>query len=263
MFVDINANIGHWPFKKLRYNTCASLLKRMNQFGVDISVLSSLNGIFYKNTHSANEELYDEIRSDKAFAKRFIPFAIINPVYAGWRDDLHTCIKKMGMKGVRIYPQYHDYDVTEAPVIELVKMARDYDVPVAFTMRMVDSRQASWMDLPMAKEWNPRHFIPLMKEVPDAKYMFLNISNGMGVTGADKDFFKTTKYLIDTSGRSIDIVRDFLNDYGKANFAFGTHAPILDYLSGMLRIEYLNNEEATATEKEMLRSGNAKRFLKI
>ena len=64
MLLDINSYIGHWPFKRLRYNTCASLLERMNQFGVDVSVISSLNGIFYKNTQSSNEELHEEIGSD-------------------------------------------------------------------------------------------------------------------------------------------------------------------------------------------------------
>ena len=261
MFVDINANVGHWPFKKLRYNTCASLLKRMNQFGVDISVVSNLNGIFYKNTQSANEELYDEIRSDKTFAKRIIPFAIINPVYAGWRDDLHTCVKKMGMKGIRLHPLYHDYDVTEAPVIELVKMARDYGVPVAFTMRMVDSRQRSWMDLP--KESAPRDYLAIMKAVPDAKYMLLNICNGFAFNKEERTVLDKANYLFDTSGRSLDVVRDFLKNFGKDKFAFGTHAPILDYLSGMLRVEYLNSDEVTEAEKEMLRSGNALKFLNL
>jgi len=261
MFIDVNANVGHWPFKKLRYNTCASLLRRMNQFGVDVSVVANMNGVFYKNTQSANEELYDEIRSDKAFSRRFVPFAIINPVYAGWRDDFHTCIKKMGMKGVRLHPLYHDYDVTEAPVIELVKMARDFDVPVAFTMRMVDSRQRSWMDL--LKESTVKDYIPIMKEVPDAKYLLLNICNGTGLTNEERAVLNKTNYMFDTSGRSIDVVRDFLKNFGKDRFAFGTHAPILDYLSGMLRIEYLNNDEVTAEEKEMLRSGNARKLLKI
>lgn len=263
MFIDINANVGHWPFKKLRHNTCELLLQRMNRYGVDVSVISNLNGIFYKNTQSANEELYDEIRSSKKFANRFVPFAILNPVYGGWKDDFKTCFTKMGMKGLRLYPQYHDYDVNEPPVIELVKMARDHNVPVAFTMRMIDSRQASWMDLPRAKEWSPRNYMPLLREVPDAKYLFFNISNGIPLNADEKALLKRTDFMFDTSGRSIDVVRNFLQEYGKDRFAFGTQAPILDYLSGMLRVEYLNADEVTPAEKEMLRSGNAKRFLGI
>jgi hypothetical protein len=70
MLIDINAHVGHWPFKQLKYNTCAALLERMNKFGVDISVVSNLNGVFYKDTQAANEELYDEIKSGKRFAGR-------------------------------------------------------------------------------------------------------------------------------------------------------------------------------------------------
>ena len=147
MLIDINASIGHWPFMHLRYNTCDGLLGRMNQFGVDISVVSNINGIFYKNTQSANIELHDEIKSERRFSDRFLPFAIINPIYAGWRDDLEFCMNKMGIKGVRLYPKYHDYEMTDPSLIELVKRARDHGLPVVFTMRMVDSRTRSWMDI--------------------------------------------------------------------------------------------------------------------
>ena len=88
MLIDINAYIGHWPFMQLRYNTCEALSDRMSHFGVDVSVISNLNGIFYKNTQSANEELYQEIRSLRRNKDRFMAFAVINPIYAGWRQDL-------------------------------------------------------------------------------------------------------------------------------------------------------------------------------
>jgi len=70
----------------------------MDRYGVDISVVSNMNGIFYKNTQPANEELYEEVMSDRRFRKRLIPFGIINPVYAGWKDDLEICINSLGMK---------------------------------------------------------------------------------------------------------------------------------------------------------------------
>ncbi|MBC7885838.1 MAG: amidohydrolase, partial [Saprospiraceae bacterium] len=103
MLIDINAYTGHWPFRQLKYNTCKTRLQQMNQFGVDISVISNLNGIFYKNTQSANEELYEELKSDRHFRDRFIPFAVINPMYSGWQDDLKASVEKMGMKGLRLF----------------------------------------------------------------------------------------------------------------------------------------------------------------
>lgn len=268
MLIDINAYVGHWPFQQLKYNTCEALLERMNKFGVDISVISNLNGIFYKNTQSANEELYEELKSNRRFKDRFIHFAVINPIYAGWREDLNTSVNKLGVKGVRMYPKYHDYGIIDPESIELVKRVRDHGLPVAFNFRMVDSRQRSWMDIDYVvgtakREWNLKDIIPIIKAVPDAKYMILNYANAAVLTPEEMNIIKNANVLIDTSGRTITNMSDFLNLYGKEKFAFGTHSPILDYLTGQLRIESLNPDEADEATKELLRSGNAKRFLSI
>ena len=91
MLIDSNAYIGHWPFRKFEYDTLDALLERMKEFGTDQSVVSNLNGIFYKNTQAANEELYMAIHSKKTYQDRIIPFAVINPIYSGWRDDFEEC----------------------------------------------------------------------------------------------------------------------------------------------------------------------------
>ena len=276
MLLDINAYVGHWPFKQLKYNTCRKLLERMNEFGVDVSVISNLHGVFYKNTQSANEELYDEIKSDSGFRDRFIPFAVINPIYAGWRDDLEISITKMGMKGLRLYPKYHDYELTDPAFIELVKRARDRGLPVALDIRMVDSRQRSWMDIPVfeenasvkydisTKEWTLESIIPIVSEVTDAKYIFVNLANSMELKNEDMELFKKTDILFDTSGRAIrgdNTLCELLKRFGKEKFAFGTHSPILDYLTGRLRIESM--DEADEEMKNLLRSGNAIKFLGV
>lgn len=261
MLLDINAYVGHWPFKQLQFNTCGSLLERMNEFSVDVSVISNLNGIFYKNTQPANKELYDEIKSNKKFQDRFLPFAVINPTYAGWKDDLTASVDTLGMKGIRLYPKYHDYEITDAPCIELAHIARDRGLPIALSLRMVDSRQRSWMDI--ESEWELKDIIPLVKEVPDAKYMILNVANSTKLTEDEVKLIKQTDILLDTSGRALTNLCELLEQFGKEKFAFGTHAPILDYLTGLLRIESLRESEADEATKALLRFGNAKRFLRI
>lgn len=266
MLIDINAYVGHWPFMQLKYNTCEALGQRMDKFGVDVSLISSLNGIFYKNTQSANKELYDEIKASKRYRDRLVPFAVINPIYAGWRQDMETCLSKMGMKGIRLYPQYHDYEMNDPSLIELVKRARDMGVPVAFNYRMVDSRQRSWMDVDYVAytpkpEWSLKDIMPIIRAVPDAKYIILNVANSMSLDKNDTDVFQKAQVLIDTSGRSLTDLGSLLKTQGSERFAFGTHSPILDYLTGMLRIEALRDDEADASVKDLLRSGNAKKFI--
>lgn len=261
MLVDINAYVGHWPFLQLQYNTCKGMLERMDRFGVDLSVISNLNGIFYKNTQAANEELHEELRSDRRFADRFIPFAVINPTYAGWRDDLSKCMDTMGMRGVRLYPQYHDYALTDPSCIELVQRMRDRRLPVAFTLRMVDFRQRSWMDID--KEWAVKDILPIITTVPDAVFMILNVANGASLSDADTDTLRKTNLLMDSSGRALSDLPALLARYGAEKFAFGTHAPVLDYATGLLRIEALTDAEVDQQTKERLRSGNAKRVLNL
>lgn len=261
MLIDINASVGHWPFRKTYFRSCKDLLARMNKYGVDISVVSNINGIFYKDTQAANEELYQEIGSDRSFRKRFIPFAVINPIYAGWKDDIEICRNEFAFKGIRLYPQYHDYEITDPACIELVKHARDLGLITAFTIRMVDSRPRSWMDL--SKEWKLGDVMPIIKEVPDAKYFILNVSDGMMVKDEDELIIKKSHLLFDTSGKNISNLGELINKFGKNKFAFGSHSPILDYLTGLLRIEALRDEEVDETVREMLRSGNARSYLGI
>jgi uncharacterized protein len=261
MLLDINASVGHWPFQHFNYNTCETLLERMNRCGVNISVISNLNGIFYKNTQAANEELYSEIKSNRRFHERFIPFAVINPIYAGWKDDLNTCASEFGMKGIRIYPLYHDYELTDPSCIELVKSARDRNLVVALTLRMIDSRARSWMDI--QKEWNLKDIIPIVKAVPDAKYMILNLANGIELNDEESSLIKNCDLIFDTSGRSVTSLGGLLKTFGNGKFAFGTHSPILDHLTGQLRIESLRESEADEKTKELLRSTNAKKMLGI
>jgi predicted TIM-barrel fold metal-dependent hydrolase len=261
MLIDINANIGHWPFRQTVCNTCGDLLERMDQSGIDLSVVSNMNGIFYKDTQASNEELYKEINTDPRFRDRFLPFGIINPIYGGWQRDLDICAGEMGMKGIRLYPKYHDYELTDPACIELVTMARDRGLVVALTLRMDDSRSRSWMDLDY--EWKLEDVIPIMKKVPDAKYLVLNIANGIHLKDEDTEFFRNSNVVFDTSGRNIYNLSELLNKFGKEMFAFGTHSPILDYVTGLLRIESLRDTEADSATKELLRSGNARRILGI
>jgi len=259
MLIDSNAYIGHWPFRKFEYNTLEALSGRMKEFGTDVSVVSSLNGVFYKNTQNANEELISAIQSKRAYRDRFIPFAVINPIYGGWKDDFKVCSSTMGMKGIRLYPKYHDYDISNPACIELVKMSRDKGLPVVFDLRMVDRRTSSWMDID--KEWSLKDVAPIVRAVPDAKYLIVNVANSTALSAEDTALFKKTALLMDSSGRNMVDWTDLFKRFGTDHFCFGTQSPILDYFTGLLRIESLRENEADESTKELLRSGNIKRML--
>lgn len=262
MLIDGNAYIGQWPFKKFKYNRADTLLRRMKEFGTDISVVSNLDGIFYKNTQPANEDLYEIMGSKKTYGNRFIPLAVINPNYAAWRQDFEVCVGQFGMKGIRLYPQYHAYDITDPSCVELVKLSRDRGLPVVFSLRMVDKRTSSWMDL--ENEWSLKDIVPIVRAVPDAKFMIVNVANSTALNDDDLEILRKANVMMDTSGRLLEgWPNPLLTKFGREKFCFGTHSPILDYFTGLLRIEALKKDEADDATRDLLRSENIKKFIGI
>jgi len=88
MIVDVNAYLGHFAFRRLRNNTATSLLTLMDSKGIDKAVVSIAAAITYRNAQAGNEEVAAEISGHR---DRLIPFAVIDPFYAGWQDDLKAC----------------------------------------------------------------------------------------------------------------------------------------------------------------------------
>ena len=126
---------------------------------------------------------------------------------------------------------------------------------------MVDSRQRSWIDI--EEEWDLKDIVPIIKAVPDAKYIFLNLTNSIKLNEEEEMLLKSANMVVDTSGRSVNAFQELISRFGKEKFAFGTHSPILDYMTGLLRIESLRDSEADENTKILFRSGNAKRILGI
>jgi len=269
MLIDINAYIGNWPYRGLRGNTLSSMLQRMDKFGVDKTVVANLNGLFYVDVQQANEELYAAMRSNDAYKSRFIPFATINPILPWWKDSLEECHKKFGMKGIRLYPIYHQYKITDNSCIELVKAARDRNMPISIPLRMIDLRERSWLDVDNALTYND--IASLVSKVPDAQYMVLEarLTDGQErTTEQTVKILQAADILFDTSrssgvpvkGPNSETLQYLLNTFGPKKVAFGTETPFVDYCSPFIRVAV--HKEADAATKDLIWSGNARRMLK-
>lgn len=269
MLIDMSAYVGHWPFRNLRGNNLEALLTRMNKFGVDKTVVSNLNGMFYVDSQIANEELHAEILSNPLFKDRFIPFAVINPVLPWWKDSLKISREEYGMKGIRIYPMYHHYKLTDDICVKMVEAARDLDMPVSIALRMTDLRERSWLDADQALNYND--IAALVKKVPDAKYMVLDarVTDGQEPTTSESlEILKKADILFDTSrgsgtpvkGPNSESLKYLVDNFGAGRLAFGTETPFVDYCSPFFRLGVF---EADEKSKQLIWSGNVKRMLKI
>ena len=146
MTIDVNAYLGHFAFRRLRHNTAATLLALMDSKRIDKAVASSASAITYRNAQAGNEEVAEEVKGHR---DRLIPFAVINPSYAGWQDDLKTCHEDFGMTGLRLYPKWHNYSLSDRCCLDLVNAATERGMIISIPLRAEDKRQRSWLvDVP-------------------------------------------------------------------------------------------------------------------
>ena len=137
IIIDVNAYIGHYPFRKTKYKTAADLIGQMDGFGIDKCCAASLNAIYYKDCMQGNEELLEEI---KPYADRLIPFCVINPDYNGAQKDFILCVEKLGFKGLRLFPKQHGYSLDGESAVGLLRLAGEMGIPVHIPIQLEDLR---------------------------------------------------------------------------------------------------------------------------
>ncbi len=252
MIVDTNAYLGPFAFRQLRHNTADGLLRLMDEKQIDRAMVSSAIAVTYRNPQSGNEELAAAVERHR---DRLIPFAVINPSYAGWLDDLQVCHEKLGMKGLRLYPEWHNYALSDECLLALVEEAAKRKMIVSIPIRVEDSRQQSWLvdipDVPLAE------IVALLKACPKTKFILLN---GIGYTGSP--FGKSAgglpaNYFLEISRLSATLADELgtlLAAVGPERLVFGSGMPFKYPDPALLKLEVLDAHEEV---KEKIRSGNA------
>jgi predicted TIM-barrel fold metal-dependent hydrolase len=143
MIFDVNAWLGSWPFRSLRDNTPQQLVARLRKAGVAGAAVSQIEAIFHRNVQPGNERLAEAVEPYRGV---LVPIATINPTYVHWEDDLRACHETLGMKGVRLFPEYHGYPIDGPLARRVVAACQERGLPVQIPHRMEDMRQRHYLD---------------------------------------------------------------------------------------------------------------------
>ena len=256
MIIDVNAYLGHFAFRQLRHNTAASLLHLMDAKRIDQAVVSSASAITYRNAQAGNEEVFAEVKSHR---DRLIPFAVINPFYAGWQDDLKICQEDFGMRGLRLYPKWHNYQLSDRCCLDLVTAATGRGMVISIPVRAEDNRQRSWLanvpDVPLDE------LAALVKTCPKARFVLLN---GLGYAKSPlgrQDNGLPANYLLEISRLSALLdneIGQLLAGLGAARLVFGTGMPFSYPDPALLKLEVL---PASKEDKEKIGGQNLAQWL--
>jgi len=258
MIIDVNAYLGHFAFRRLRHNTAASLLALMDAKKIDRAIVSSAGAITYRNTQAGNEELAEEVRGH---SDRLLPFAVVNPFYAGWQDDLRICHEQFGMKGLRLYPKWHNYQLSSGCCRELITAATERGMIISIPIRAEDNRQRSWLlnvpDVPL------NEIVELVKAYPKACFILLN---GAGYTRCPlgrKNNGLPPNYAIGLSRLTAVLANELgqlVTNLGTERVMFGTGMPFNYPDPALVKLEVLDVSES---DKEKIHWQNATTWLRL
>jgi uncharacterized protein len=256
MIIDFNAYLGHYAFRRLRHNTAPELLRLMEARSIDKAVVSSASAITYRNPQPGNEEVAEEVSRHR---DRLIPFAVINPFYAGWQDDLKACHEELGMKGLRLYPKWHNYSFSDQQCRGFLNAATEREMVVSIPIRAEDSRQRSWLvdvpDIPLSE------IASLVQAFPKARFVLLN---GLGYLSSPlgrKESGLPANYLIEISRLDSLLANEIgqlIASLGTDRLVFGTGMPFSYPDPALLKLEVLT---ANQEDKEKIYWRNAARWL--
>lgn len=255
MIIDINASLGHYPFRSLRHRTAPELIGLMDRHGIDRAVVSSLPAVFYRDAHRGNEELWAETRDHRA---RLIPVATVNPKYVGWERDLAEAVEKWGMKIVTLLPEHHGYSLADESGRAALEKIAAYGLPVMLTQRLEDRRQRHAWD--RAEDLELNALLAAARAHPRLRFLLVNWVGLDGVKLAAAGL--KGRCLIDFARLQVVFRKEvpkLIETMGVESIAFGSHMPF-DYVAPAL-VKLANVQLQRPADYERIAWRNAARFL--
>lgn len=236
MIIDACAFVGSHPFVRSRNNSVDDLLRLMDKAGIDRAAVSPLAGAFYQNAQEANEEIHADVRKH---ADRLMLVAAVNPAYPGWEQDVMRSRDALSAVGIRLFPNYHAYDLTSPEVSALVVQAGDLRLPVFVQVRLWDERQHPPMCMapavPVAK------VADLANAHPQTRFV-LSMARYGEITSALKQTAEVGNLFADVAGVQgpTNCMRKLIADVGSHRLLFGAELMLQYALPARYKVDHAN-----------------------
>ncbi|MBQ6326524.1 MAG: amidohydrolase family protein [Clostridia bacterium] len=124
--IDSNVFFGRWPFRRAGFDDMGPIRERCKKNGVDGMLVASVDSIFYEDPFEAELELHRRLAGQGDAWHVYT----VNPLAAGWREDLDTAVRDFGVVSLKIYPGYHPYSLQGPEIAGVCEAAGAYGLPL-------------------------------------------------------------------------------------------------------------------------------------
>lgn len=250
--IDANVSLFQWPFRRLPLDETDRLRAKMAQLGVESAWAGSFEGVLHRDVASVNARLAEACAR---FGGRLVPFGTVNVSLPDWEEDLRRCHEVHRMPGIRLFPNYHRYTFADPPARRLLQLAAQRKLVVQIAVTMEDVRTQH--PLASVPDVDVRPLAEALTGATRARVMLLNA--GRAVPAATAKSLAALGVYFDTSRvEGVAGVGAFVRSLPRGRVVFGTHAPFLNYETGVLKVY---ESGLTAQEAAALLGENARTFL--
>jgi uncharacterized protein len=254
VIVDTNVNLFRWPFRRLSGDDSAALVARLRKHNVSQAWAGSFDGVFHKDIASANARLTKDCRTYGQGL--LLPFGSINPKLPDWQDDLRRCHEEHKMRGIRLHPNYHGYELQDPAFAELLKLAAARGLIVQLALCMEDERtQHPLMRVP------PVDLTPLAdlaRAEPTLELVVLNCYPQIPPDQVDR-LAPAGNVCIELSMlERVGAVARLIERVTLDRVLFGSHSPFFYFESAALKVQ---ESGLSDVQKRAVLEGNARRLM--
>ncbi len=227
-FVDTNVSLLRWPFRRLPLDETEKLVVKLRQLSIGRAWAGSFEGVLHRDLAGVNARLAAECSS----YPELIPVGTVNVNLPGWEDDLEQCISRHRMPAVRLYPNYHGYELADPRLGDLLRRVSKAGRLVQIAVALEDTRTQH--PLVRVDDVNTAPLASWLRKVPDVRVQLL----GHRLRGKVlEQLAPIEQVLLDTSRvDGTDSIARLVETVGADRVMYGSHAPFLIPEAALIRV---------------------------
>lgn len=228
--------------------TVDGLLKNMDEFGVDISVVQTIV------TKAKNTEVQN-IWAKEISCDRIISFGGIHPKTDDYKRDIdHIC--SLGLPGIKFHPEFQQFHIDDPKMLKMYDYALSKGLIILFHAGEDPSYQPPFHS-------SPQQFSRISKEMKGGVIVAAHLGGEKQWDDVEKYLVGTDIYLDTSMGMNYYPHEQFVRivkNHGADKILFGSDSP---WTKANEEIRALNSLPLTQEEKDLILYKNAKRILNI
>jgi hypothetical protein len=254
--IDTNVHLFEWPFRRLKYSQTPALVAKLKKHRVTEAWAGSFQAVLHKNLDAVNARLAEECWLHGEGLLR--PMGSVCPVWPDWEEDLRRCHEAYKMRGIRLYPSYHNYRLDRPEFAKLLGAAAERGLLVQIAIDLEDVRVHHPVITVPTVDASP--LAAALKMAPRARVQLLNGMAALQQGGASR-LIAETSVVFDIAnlegagaiGRLIEGKHWSIKAQVPVDrMLFGSHAPFFPYEAALLRLfeSPLEREQLVAIMRE-------------